>query len=197
MKQLFERPIPGQSLTDEPKGYPWERPPVTADPNEAIKMHLDRFAEPPFIDAALFMMESGIPIATITKTNLTVAQASGIHSIDVSILIAPVIHRQFKLLAESAGIKYLEYFPSDDPEGEIEREDRMKELLSGRLSELKGPEKKAVSQTIAAIGSPEEEELEDRMEEQSAAPEEAMAQAATDMPPETEAPKAGLMSREA
>ena len=54
-----------------------------------------------------------------------------------------------------------------------------------------------MSQTIAAIGSPEEEELEDRMEEQSAAPEEAMAQAATDMPPETEAPKAGLMSREA
>ena len=34
--------IPGQSLTDTPKNYPWERPAEIADPDEAIRYHMDR-----------------------------------------------------------------------------------------------------------------------------------------------------------
>ena len=34
--ELLKAPIPGQSLTDEPKNYPWENPPEITDPEEAI-----------------------------------------------------------------------------------------------------------------------------------------------------------------
>ena len=30
---MFDAPIPGQSLTTEPKNYPWERPPEMSDIN--------------------------------------------------------------------------------------------------------------------------------------------------------------------
>ena len=32
--ELLKAPIPGQSLTDEPKNYPWENPPEITDPEE-------------------------------------------------------------------------------------------------------------------------------------------------------------------
>ena len=32
---MFDAPIPGQSLTDEPGNYPWEHPPQTASIEEA------------------------------------------------------------------------------------------------------------------------------------------------------------------
>ena len=192
MTKPLNGPIPGQSLTDEPKGFPWERPPETADPNVAIKMHLDKFSQEDFLDSALFMMQLGIPISTMTSTSMTTAQGAGIHSVDVSLLIAPVVHRQFKMLAESAGIDYIEYMPKDDPDGEEMQETRMRDLLASKISSKKGAAKEKVSQTMAAIGSPAEEELEDKMAEQEEAPMEA-----TDGPSVTEAPSAGLMSREA
>ena len=46
MSELFNRPIPGQALTDEPKNYPWERPPEISEPNEVIRYHLDRISDP-------------------------------------------------------------------------------------------------------------------------------------------------------
>tara|TARA_R110000764_G_scaffold198076_1_gene283327 strand:- start:52 stop:633 length:582 start_codon:yes stop_codon:yes gene_type:complete len=193
MSKALNGPIPGQSLTDEPSGFAWERPPETADPNVAIKMHLDKFSDDAFLDSALYLMQLGIPISTLTSTALTVAQGNGIHSVDVSLLIAPVIHKQFKVLADSAGIEYEEYMPQDDPDGEMEREERLKDLLASKLADKATKGKEKISQTMAAIGSPAEEELEDKMAEQEAAPMEA-----TDGPSvTTEAPSAGLMSREA
>lgn len=191
MSKALNGPIPGQSLTDEPSGFPWERPPETADPNVAIKMHLDKFADEKFLDSALYLMQLGVPISTLTSTAMTSAQGNGIHSVDVSLLIAPVIHKQFKVLADSAGIEYEEYMPQDDPDGEMEREERLKDLLASKLADKSTKGKELISQTMAAIGSPAEEELEDKMAEQEAAPMEA-----TDGPSvTTEAPSAGLMSR--
>ena len=43
---LLQAPIPGQSLTDEPKNFPWERPAEMSDPEEAIKFHLENLNEP-------------------------------------------------------------------------------------------------------------------------------------------------------
>ena len=51
--------IPGQSLTDEPKNFPWERPPEIVDPDEAIKHHLTYLGQPEAVESTLFVLESG------------------------------------------------------------------------------------------------------------------------------------------
>ena len=38
---MYDRPIPGQSLTTEPKNAPYENPPEITDPDEALMVHLD------------------------------------------------------------------------------------------------------------------------------------------------------------
>ena len=42
---IFDRPIPGQSLTDEPKNYPWEHPPQFTDLREARDRIFDNLTE--------------------------------------------------------------------------------------------------------------------------------------------------------
>ena len=42
----FDAPIPGQSLTDTPGNYPWEHPPKTVDPEQALDKFWNRLTDP-------------------------------------------------------------------------------------------------------------------------------------------------------
>ena len=106
MADVFSAPIPGQSLTDTPKNYPWESPPGISDPREAIKFHLDGINRPEALDNIIEMLQLGIPVNALSKTALTTAQMEGIHSVDVSLIIGDVIKEELISIAEEAGIDY-------------------------------------------------------------------------------------------
>lgn len=101
----FGGPIPGQSLTLEPKAFPWERPPEISDPEEAIQMHLSRLSDPEMLSGILDMIElDELDVKTITAGIMRGAVASGIHSIDVALLAAPVVHEFIKQAALAFGL---------------------------------------------------------------------------------------------
>lgn len=114
----MNRPIPGQSLTDEPKNYAWERPPEITDPNEAVKYHLDRVADPEVIDNVFYALDMGMPVKTLTDSMMTGAVAKGMHSIDVGLIVEPLIRRAVMKIADNAGVDYKESF--DEQEASIE-----------------------------------------------------------------------------
>lgn len=107
-------PIPGQSLTDEPKNYPWERPPQIVDFNEATKYHIDRLADVEVMDNVLFALEYGIPSGVLVESMMTGAVAKGIHNIDVGLIVSPVVHEFVKSIADEAGINYKQEFEQDE-----------------------------------------------------------------------------------
>jgi len=100
----IDTPVPGQSLTSAPGGFPYERPPEINDPEEAIQMHLSRLSKkvPDVLDA----LEMGVDIKTLTEGILRSAVATGVHSIDTSLIIAPVVHEFIRTTAEKAGIDF-------------------------------------------------------------------------------------------
>ena len=112
--------IPGQSLTDTPKNYPWERPAEITDPNDAVKYHIDRISEEEVIDNVLDALEFGIPAKTLSESMMTGAVSKGIHSIDVSLIIEPVIRAFIMKSADMAGVEYKETF-KDDERSPVER----------------------------------------------------------------------------
>lgn len=119
MKQ-FSAPIPGQSLTLEPKAYAWERPPEINDPEEAIQMHIARLSQPKMLEAALDAMELGeLDIATLTKGIMRGAVSNGIHSIDVAMIAAPIVHEYLRQAADTFGIDVDDGF--EDKAAEAER----------------------------------------------------------------------------
>lgn len=102
----FEGPIPGQSLTGAPKAMPWERPPEINDPEKAIEIHITRLNNEEKIEAIIDMLQMDIDVKTLTEGIMRAGVANGVHSIDVGLLVAPVVHEFIVSIAEEAGIEY-------------------------------------------------------------------------------------------
>jgi len=113
--RTFDAPIPGQSLTDTPKNAPYERPPEIVDPIEAIDTHIAKLNEDGAMEDVLYFLEMGVDLKTMVQGILRSAVVSGIHSIDVSLIIAPVVHEYIKGFADATGLEYNEGF--EDKEG--------------------------------------------------------------------------------
>ena len=115
----MDGPIPGQSLTREPRNALYERPAEITDPNDAILWHLRKIADPKRLDNLLFTLEYGLPVKHATQAALTLAVAKGVHNIDVSLIIAPVIHKFIVKTAEQAGVDFIEDFDNSDMKAEV------------------------------------------------------------------------------
>ena len=163
----FNVAIPGQSLTDEPKNFPWERPPEIADPDDAIKYHLAYLSKAEAIESTLFVLETGLPITTFVSTIMTSAVGNGIHSIDVGLIISPVIHEAIKATADEAEIDYKEEFSNDTENNEL-RKERETTLIRKALMDAskkdgspEGMDEELLDETAEALGSPDAEQFED------------------------------------
>jgi len=111
---MFDRPPAGYSLTQEPKGAPFENPPEMNDPAEAARYHLNRLSDPELMEDAMFFLEQGVDIMSLVQGILRGAVMQGQHSIDVSLIIAPVLHEFIKQAADVTDTPYEEGF--DDKE---------------------------------------------------------------------------------
>ena len=171
----FEGPIPGQSLTGRPKNYPWERPPEITDPEVATQMHLIRLSDPDRMGTLLDALEFGVSdLYTIVKGIMRSAVANGIHTVDVGMIAAPVVHEFVKQTADAAGIEY-----DDGLNTENEKEQRRR--MRASLKAQKKLEKMDI-EPPEMTEAPVTEEMPVNEEE---------------MPLEEEAPKRrGLMARE-
>jgi len=107
---ITNRPIPGQSLTTTPKNAQYEQPPLIVDPEEALQLHLKRLSKPRSMEDILEFIDTGVDVRTIVEGILRGAVLNGIHSIDVSLIIAPVIHEFVRGLPLAAGIDFEDGF---------------------------------------------------------------------------------------
>lgn len=107
--------FPGQSLTAEPKNAPYENPPQFTKPEEALDFHLERLTETDRMDAMMEALELDFTVVELTEGILRGAVMDGRHSVDVSLLIAPIVHEFIRTTAEKSGIDFVE-FESDDEE---------------------------------------------------------------------------------
>ena len=115
----FNRAIPGQSLTTPPKSAPYERPPQISDPLEAIDYHLEQLDDPKTVEELMFFLQLGIDLSTLVEGIARKAVLDGIHSIDISLSIAPVIHEYIKGYADALDIDYDEGFEDKEEEDRI------------------------------------------------------------------------------
>ena len=111
----FERPIPGQSLTAESRNQAFERPPEITDPIEALDIHIENLSKEGAMEDVLYFLEFGVDLVTLVQGILRSAVMEGIHSIDISLIIAPVLHEHIKGFADVAKLDYDEGF--DNQEG--------------------------------------------------------------------------------
>jgi hypothetical protein len=185
-------PITGQSLTDEPNNFAWERPPEISDPDEAVVFHLDRLSEKPIVDSVLHLLQMGFPVDVLTRSILTGAVGSGMHSIDVSLLISPVIEEEIAYMGTTAGVKFKNTFGNDETDDDIQ-EKKLKDVIMVRLEEELGKgDESFIRETTEALGSSQESTLETMQDEATPEQEEQQQEIMDDNPIDR---GQGLMSR--
>ena len=104
----FDAPIPGQSLTSEPKLYPWENPPQFDDPKDVIEFYIKNLAAQEVMDDIFIALDEGFPLNILVKSILSTGVMEGIHTVDVSLIVAPVLHEYILGAARLENIKVKE-----------------------------------------------------------------------------------------
>ena len=128
------RPIPGQSLTNDPdQKYPWEGPPEYTDFRQALNFITGQLLQEDIFAAIMKGIGDGVPLADITLQMLQTGFEQGKWNPDLlTMLIEPTIYT-LMALSEKAGIKYR---INGDEEDDIDEEDE-RDITNMRANNLK------------------------------------------------------------
>lgn len=102
----FNAPIPGESLTTELGGRPWQKPSQYSDINEVVNYYTTRMNTEEFSMQLADVMDMGIPLTTLANSIQMSGVMQGKHTIDAGILVMPVLMEQMMVIGDALGIKY-------------------------------------------------------------------------------------------
>ena len=102
----LDAPIPGMSLTHELGARPWQTPPEMATVEDAIDFYIPRIGNPKTINQVLGLLESGTPLTNIAETMTLVGTLEGKHTVDVAVLMNPIIVEYLKGIGDITQTPY-------------------------------------------------------------------------------------------
>ena len=129
----FEGPIPGQSLTAEPGNAPWEKPSKYSDPMDALEMYMEKLGDESVLDDILDMLDIGIPVSTVVGSMLSTGVMDGMHTVDVKLILEPLLRAQIKTLADVSGVDY-KMTMDDYRDKDAEAKERRRGKLAAKLA---------------------------------------------------------------
>jgi|TARA_R110000822_G_scaffold188894_1_gene327938 hypothetical protein len=103
----LNRPIPGMGMTAEVGSRPWQSPPQYKTVEDALDFYIPRLTEESFNDQLLDVMEMGIPLTTIASSIQLAGVMQGKHTVDVGVLVMPVLIEMMAFIGDDADIEYV------------------------------------------------------------------------------------------
>ena len=104
--QSFDRPIPGMGMTHELGARPWQTPPTYATVEEASEYYIERMSSDEFRASLINVMKMGVPLTVLATTIQMASIMEGLHTLDVGMLVIPIIVEIMMTIGDGAGIKY-------------------------------------------------------------------------------------------
>ena len=132
-QQRFRGPVPGQAITAGEKSRPWFNPPKFNTVEEGMEFYLDLLSTQEQSTKLFSVIRTGIPITTITETITTGGVMEGYHSIDVALLLNPIIVEFVKGMCDVAGVEYT--LDSTIPEEDKVNMTAFREVIKEQLDE--------------------------------------------------------------
>ena len=165
----FERPIPGQSLTNDPDTkYPWEQPPMYTDIQSAVmSIVADSYEEETYKMVALSLAD-GMPVGNLAAMILQTGFQEGKWNPDLMMLLIEPTMYILAAIAEQCGIDYLLYegdtfesYEEDEEEIEEQTATNFKDMNSKMRQELKFKDLRPAQITKQAVPEEALEVIED------------------------------------
>tara|TARA_R100001082_G_C4361826_1_gene159761 strand:+ start:728 stop:1285 length:558 start_codon:yes stop_codon:yes gene_type:complete len=89
---IFGAAIPGQSLTANPGQFPYEKPPLTSNPENALNSLVEHIQTPAAKKTIINLLEAGLTAETIASALVLGGVSEGLYDVNVAELIkAPLI----------------------------------------------------------------------------------------------------------
>ena len=155
----FDRPIPGQSLTGEPRNNPWENPAQMSEMEDVTKFYIERLSNEEIVDDIAVLCQSGIPLKPIVQSIVSSGNIRGMHTVDAGMLVSPIIHQFLRQAITMMGIEV------DDDGIDYQKEAEEKELERFKILALKylednpddtDPGKQLLKEVVEEETTPEE-----------------------------------------
>ena len=154
----FDAPIAGMSLTHELGARPWQSPSQYSTVEEALDYYIPRLQTEEVKEQLLDVLEMGVPVTNIANAMQTAGVMQGKHSIDVGMLVLPVLVELIMLIGDAADIEYT---------SGLEKGKRIRStLVDNAVERLKEEEKEKTAEVKDVVE--EEEEIVEEMPEERA-----------------------------
>jgi hypothetical protein len=105
-EEFFDAPIPGMSLTHELGARPWQQPSQFSTVDEAIEYYMASMTSEEFMEQLIDVLEMGVPVTSIANSMQLSSVMEGKHTVDVGMLVVPLLMELIMMLGDSAGIEY-------------------------------------------------------------------------------------------
>tara|TARA_B100000900_G_scaffold367470_1_gene343988 strand:+ start:6535 stop:7035 length:501 start_codon:yes stop_codon:yes gene_type:complete len=105
-EEMFDAPIPGMSLTHELGARPWQQPSQFSTVDEAIEYYMANMTSEEYMEQLIDILEMGVPVTSIANSMQLASVMEGKHTVDVGMLVVPLIMELIMMLGDSAGIEY-------------------------------------------------------------------------------------------
>tara|TARA_R100001082_G_C4366130_1_gene162034 strand:+ start:1837 stop:2421 length:585 start_codon:yes stop_codon:yes gene_type:complete len=111
-----DRPIPGQSLTEDPnKPAPYEQPPQVTTRDEGVQYFMDIILEEDTYSVIMDALEDGVPVMDLVQGILVNAFEEGVLNPDLMLMLAEPLAYLLLGLSEREGIRARIVSDPDDP----------------------------------------------------------------------------------
>jgi len=147
----FERHIPGQSLASELGQYPWQRPSQYTTVDDAMQFYAERIMNPMFRDQIAETMELGVPITSIANALQGNGVMMGKHTIDIGVLILPVIMEMLAYIGDEEGVDYVMGTELEDPDEDKFRDSTIAVAMKKVKAKMETAGKEPVEETEPMI----------------------------------------------
>ena len=135
IENIFDSPIPGESLTKTPGNAAWENPPQYVNVDEASEYIWEKLHEEKFLDQVVSFLANDVPIEAIARMILFGGFVEGKWTPDVAILLSEVVFKQIMAIGMNAGVKNMKMFLKDTSNNQFH-----KEFVQFKMEKNKTPE---------------------------------------------------------
>ena len=138
----IDAPIPGMGMPAPLGGSPWPHPPQMATVEQAMEYYVQKLEDPDFVPELLTVIELGVPLTTLANTMQLASVMEGKHSIDVGMLVIPILVELMSNMAEANQVPFKSGMEREET-GEISPATIALARKQGKLKAMKGAEEPA------------------------------------------------------
>ena len=135
IENIFDTPVPGESLTKTPGNAAWENPPQYVNVDEAAEYVWEKLHEEKFLDQVVSFLSNDVPIEAVARMILFGGFVEGKWTADVAILLSEIIFKQIMASGMNAGVKNMKMFLKDTSNNQFH-----KDFVQFKMEKNKTPE---------------------------------------------------------